>query len=61
MKQMKLRVHLYWNKDVWFNNEFIKMGDFAETEYTNSIDKARSWVAQADYGKIFNEQNIEIQ
>jgi len=50
MKQMKLKVHLYWNTDVWFNNEFIKMGDFAETEYTNSIDKARSWVAQADLG-----------
>jgi hypothetical protein len=61
MKRLKLKVHLYWNKDVWFNNEFIKMGDFAETEYTNDIEEARKWVADADHGEIFNEQNIKIQ
>ena len=61
MKKIKLKVHLYWNKNVWFNGSLIKTGDFAETEETSSIEKARSWASIADYSEIYNEQNIKVQ
>lgn len=61
MKKIKLKVRLFWNKNVWFNGNLIKAGDFAETKETSSIEEARSWTNIADYSEIYNEQNIKVQ
>jgi hypothetical protein len=50
MKTMKLTVHLYYGGH-----------HPAETKYTQSIDEARKWVADAEHGEIINEQNIMVQ
>lgn len=50
MKTMKLTVHLYYGGE-----------HPSETKYTNDIDQARRWVADAEHGEIINSQNISIE
>lgn len=46
---MKLTVHLYYGGE-----------HPSETKYTYDIEKARRWVADAEYGEIINNQNILV-
>ena len=50
MKNIKLTVHLYYGGH-----------QPDETKFTNDIDLARRWVAEAEHGVIYNEQNIVIE
>jgi len=50
MKKSKLTVHLYYEGE-----------HPADTRYTDDIQEARGWVADAKHGEIINQQNIIIQ
>ena len=50
MKKMKLTVHLYYGGS-----------HPSETKYTDDIDQARRWVADAEHGEIINSQNISVE
>jgi len=49
-KRKKFKVHLYYRGEI-----------NAQTKFTDEIDEARRWVADAEHGEIINEQNINIQ
>jgi len=49
-KIKKFKVHLYYRGEI---ND--------QTKFTDEIDEARRWVADAEHGEIINEQNINIQ
>ena len=49
-KRKKFKVRLYYRGEI---ND--------QTKFTDEIDEARRWVADAEHGEIINEQNINIQ
>lgn len=50
MNKMNLTIHLYYGGE-----------HPAETKYSNDIEEARRWVADAEHGEIINEHNISVE